>query len=325
MNRLLLLFFITALCCVAVNAQSDWNTYQVRTITSLVTQHDIPKSQKADMVISANPFPSKTKVVFTGRHRPIDVYSKNILKLWAETKNVTAQNLERLKEEISVVENGREFWMPVDSKITPDLLSVLRPNDEVQIYYFFIGGYNEKKIFYKTAENLRTGSPGPDAFKWIFVLERFVDPHPRQTISDSYPAQTLQQAIAKNNDAPQSSPQNASDIWFSPIQTRSKAKLVYTGEVRPLSGHRKALLAAWLSGKGFPADSVSRMLMKLLEARFLEGDNEYWIVMRDTTLNDISQNVKKGDATFVNTILLGNAKNGAALDWLFWCGDYLPN
>lgn len=245
----------------------------------------------------------------------MDVYSKNFVNLWASTRDIPKENGDRLQEEFLLIENTRQYWVPVDTMIASRLLSAFKANDEITIYFFFLGGFNEKSIYEKTPKKDRVGEPGPDSIRWIFALETFENTPAQKSVQDSFTPQTLRQTIDHNTEMPE----NTADVWFSPNQVRSKTNVVFTGETRATSEKSKKLLAAWLEQNQFPPDAI-RLMQN--EARFLEGDKEYWIIMRNTTLDEVKEKVKPGESVFLNTMLLGKVRNEKGTDWLFLCGQY---
>jgi hypothetical protein len=100
---------------------------------------------------------------------------------------------------------------------------------------------------------------------------------------------------------------------------KTKAKLVFTGDVRFISGKRKELRDLWFDTYGFPPGAAALMES---EAKFRDGDKEYWILMRARTLEHIQDNVGKGGQLFLNTILAGAVRNSKDVDWVFMAGEY---
>ena len=171
---LLLIFTFT----ISSFAQNDWHTYPVRTIAELIDATSGEPSKKADLIISANPFPSKTKASYTGKSRPIGKRTKDFIKLWTETRNVPASNAHMLVEEFLFREQGKEYWIPVIKKLVPFFGKELKEGDEIVIYYFFLGGYDEAKLIKKDSslsekEKKEAASKATGKIEWIFAVEEF--------------------------------------------------------------------------------------------------------------------------------------------------------
>lgn len=140
---------------VPVLAQNDFDTYPIRPMAELVSQHDVPENKKADFIISALPFPSKTAVTFTGEHRPIPKEKRDFILLWLQTRNLPKTNADPLVNEYRLVEGEVSYWVPVVKPLEPFFEKELKKGDLIVLYYFFMGGYS------KTSR------------EWVFVAEEF--------------------------------------------------------------------------------------------------------------------------------------------------------
>ena len=90
-------------------AQSDWHTYPARTIANIIEMHSGEVSNKSDVIISGDPFPSKTIVTYTGKRRPVGEYTKYFINLWVQTRNVPPENANMLVEEYLFRETDKEY------------------------------------------------------------------------------------------------------------------------------------------------------------------------------------------------------------------------
>ncbi len=293
-------------------AQDDWHTYPYREIADLLKQEQNiyeNAGKRGDIVISAKPFPAKTRVTYMGLKRPAGHYTRSFIKLWVSTRNVPAENADLLVEEHLFKEKGVEYWLPVHGKVAPSLATGLKSGDEVIIYYFYLGGFNGRSLQQKDTGSDKPTVPESDTLRWILAVERVEMPRA------DFALQILEKAI----DRTMEQPGKITEIWFDPRQVKSKAKLVFTGEVRPVSGKRARLRDLWMENYGFPA-GANRLMES--EARFLEGDKEHWIIVRTQTLAHIQENIGKGGSLLLNTILAGAVRNSDQIDWVFMAGEY---
>lgn len=162
----------------AARAQSDWDTYPPRTIADIVREHSGDSYAKADIVVSAKPFPSKTVVTYTGKHRPVGEYKNSFIRLWAQTRDIPASNADLLVEEYLFKEGEKEFWLPVHKQLVPFLDRELKPGDEITAFFFFLGGYNERKLIEKDSskdkkEKEKAAAAASAGTEWVFALEEF--------------------------------------------------------------------------------------------------------------------------------------------------------
>src|SRR4051794_24158860 len=117
MKQLLLTALLMIASSVSSFAQSDWNTYPARSIADLIQAHSGEVAKKSDVIISADPSPSKTLATYTGKHRPVSEYEKLFINLWVQSRNVPPENAGLLVEEYLFKENGKEYWIPVHKQL----------------------------------------------------------------------------------------------------------------------------------------------------------------------------------------------------------------
>jgi hypothetical protein len=309
--KLTIAFVLGQLLASAVVAQSDWHTYPVRKIFDLLQQEQqlADRRPPADMAISAKPFPAKTLVKYEGKKRPIGKYGRHFIEIWVQSRNVPPENAALLVEEHLFKEDDREIWMPVHKAVAPSLEESVKPGDEMIIYYFYLGGFNGKTLQDKDTLRDKSASIEEDKLKWMLAVERFEKPRPT-----AFVPQALEEAIDRNMEAPG----RILDIWFDPRQVRTKARLVFTGDVRPIPPRRQLLIDVWFEKYRFPVSAASLIAN---EARFLEGGKEYWIAVRNTTLEELRKAPKKNEPVVLNTILAGGIRNGDSVDWVFISGE----
>lgn len=300
---------LTALLSLPAYAQNDWHTYPRRAISEIVVQHSVETGRKPDFLISADPFPSKTVAVYTGKHRPVAGRTADFIKLWATTRGVP-QNAAKLTEEYLFKEKDKEYWMPVVSKLVPFLEKELKEGDEVMIYYFFLGGYNAKALQDKDASGARKIEGLPDRIDFVFVLEEFQKPRPVIVVKP----QPLSEAIDKNFKVPA-----GAEFALDPRQVKSNSRIVYTGETRNTSEKKLLLIGEWAASIG-GGPGVAQTLSR--EALFREGDKEYWIPVLSTILWNMEQQLVKGDTIVLNTLLAGGIRREAGIEWVFLGGVF---
>lgn len=304
---------------VGSSAQSDWHTYPVRSMAEIVRAHEGDAANKAELIVSADPFPSKTDVTYTGKRRPVNEYTKFFIGVWAETRNLPAQNTAMLAEEYLFKANDREYWMPVDKRLVPYFEKDLKEGDTITIYYFFIGGYHEKRLREKkadqTKENLAVARTLEDKVDWVFVVEEFRKPASNAAGESEYISQPLTAAVDNSLAGSGKVP----DFFVDPRQVKSKSSVIYTGDVRSVGEKKIRLLQLWVASRELPPKVIELLRQ---EVRFREGDNDYWLPVRSKILEDLKAQMKKGDALVIHTILAGGLSQGDSIDWVFVVGDY---
>jgi hypothetical protein len=309
MRHFIFTALLAGILAFSVNAQNDWHTYPLRTLSEIVDQHTVKTDRKPDMLVSADPFPSKTVAVYTGRHRPVAWRTSDFIKLWAESRGVP-QNAAKLTEEYLFKEKDKEYWMPAVAKVVPALNTELKEGDELMIYYFFLGGYNAKSLQDKDTSGAKKIEGLPDRLDFVFVLEAFS----KRTVADPVKEQMLTAAIDKDFKIPA-----GAEFALDPRRLKSKSRVVYTGEIRDTSEKRLALFKEWSRSEGLGAGALDYIKREVL---FREGDKEYWIPVLTTILADMQQQLVKGDTIILHNLLVGGIRGEGGIEWIFGVGAF---
>lgn len=318
MKQILYTLFLILAFALPSFAQNDWHTYPARTIAELISSHSGEALRKADLIISANPFPSKTKVTYTGKSRQIGKRTKDFIKLWVQTRNVPAGNADMLAEEFLFREQNEEYWIPVIKALVPFFGKELKEGDEIVIYYFFLGGYDEAKLIQKdtsVSEKAKheAASKATGKIEWIFAVEEFQKPAKSQ--AGAYITQSLAAAIDKDLE----NSGRKDEFLIDARQVKSKSKVVYTGEVREADENKMRFLKSWAESQGHPLGILGLLRQ---EARFREGDKDYWLPIRKKIADDMEQQLKKGDEVIIHTILAGGIAGADSVEWVFVVGEF---
>ena len=150
--------FLLALLLVVASAgpaRAQSPEHPVRTIHRLITDHDIEANRNVDFVITADPFPSRTIVVFTGEKRAVDKARVEFVSLWFETRGKPRSDSKAFENEYQLKEGDVVYWLPVLKELEPYMDKELRKGDLIELYYFFMGGYSKSSR------------------QWVFAVEEF--------------------------------------------------------------------------------------------------------------------------------------------------------
>lgn len=303
---------ILVLVSVSTNAfgQNDWHTYPDRTLAELEKDHTRDTTRKPDMIISADPFPSKTAVIYGGKHRPVNERTTEFVKLWAQSRNLSPETHTKLTEEYLFKENDREYWLPVLNKLAPFIEQELKPGDEVRIYFFFLGGYNPKTLQDKRNDGKKIEGL-QDRIEFIFVLEEFQKRKPPEPATKDQP---LSAAIDPSFKIP------AGSEWAADVRyVKSRSLLEWMGQTRATGPKRRLLIAEWGKTIGLTEEYQETFAR---EALFREGDKEYWIPVLRNVLMDMERQLVKGDKVLVSTMLLGGIRQSDGIEWVSLAGVF---
>lgn len=76
--------------CLSSQSEADWERYQPRALKSIVDAHDLRglehlkgvSARKNAMYVSADSFPSQTKLIYLGQSRPLPAKKTVLLNAW---------------------------------------------------------------------------------------------------------------------------------------------------------------------------------------------------------------------------------------------------
>jgi hypothetical protein len=122
--------------------QNDWAKYQSRTLSQIIKQHSkaaVDEKARIHLFFTADVFPSKVKVTYTGEVRTISSIRKEFIADWAKTRKVGEELVALFDEELLFKEDKTEYWLPVQRQVIPYFKEELKPGDSVELYLIWIG------------------------------------------------------------------------------------------------------------------------------------------------------------------------------------------
>ncbi len=78
-------------------------------------------------------------------------------------------------------------------------------------------------------------------------------------------------------------------------------------------------LKVWAESQGHPLEILE--LLKQ-EARFRDGDKDYWLPIRKKISDDMAGQLKKGDEVIIHTLLAGGMPQADSVEWVFIAGEF---
>jgi len=122
--------------------QDDWARYQSRTLSQIIKQHSkavVDEKARIHLFFTADVFPSKVNVTYTGEVRTISSIRKEFIAAWAKTRTVHEEVVALFDEELLFKEGKTEYWLPVQRQVIPYFKEELKPGDSVELYLIWIG------------------------------------------------------------------------------------------------------------------------------------------------------------------------------------------
>lgn len=299
--------FLTLVFTFQVKAQDDWQTYPVRSIEEIIALNPAESGRNGELVISGNPFPSKTSAVYLGKRRKINELTKDFIKIWVTTRNVPAENADLLVEEMLFKANGKEYWIPVITRVSPLFDKDVKEGEEIMIYYFFLGGFNPKKLNEKRTSKSDSKEILKDEINWIFAVEAFG--------KSLYKKLALSETIDKKLKASD----GKNGFVIDPRQLKNKAQVIFTGDVRKVEDKRLEFVRYWLETINAPSGTANLLAD---EMRFTQDGKDFWMPIRKSILAEMQARFKKGDAVEIHTMLPGGIVVKDDIDWIFITGEF---
>lgn len=161
---LLLLILMSPLLISTTFAQGfPWDDFKRRTLKEIVSMDakEIDDSEREKRVIfHADMLLSVIRVKYTGKSRPISDTKRDALKKWAQTfARNSDEYAAHFEQDMLFKEDGVEYWLPVQKKVSLYFPKELKEGEEVDIYIVRAGGVCSKKVC-----------------DWLFLVEEFQKP-----------------------------------------------------------------------------------------------------------------------------------------------------
>ena len=144
---------------------SDFKRHTLKEIVNIDHQEIDDSEQQDRAILHADMYPSVVRVRYAGKSRPIGQSKKGVLKTWAK---MFAQDPDsyasKYENDFLFTEDGAEYWLPVQKKVSLYFPKELKEGDEIDIFMVRAGGFCKKK-----------------ACDWLFLVEEFQKPKSNST------------------------------------------------------------------------------------------------------------------------------------------------
>ena len=134
--------------------QSAWDAYTPSTFASIIDQSRTDV-EAADIYFSANSFPSRVRVIWTGKVRTIDTERKAFISQFF--KFIRRPEGEAIfQKEVLVLEHNQEHWLPIQESLIAYLYKEVPAGEPILVFSMWMGAA-------KTARG----------HEWIFGVNEF--------------------------------------------------------------------------------------------------------------------------------------------------------
>jgi len=88
----------------------------------------------------------RAKVRYTGQFRGLSDELRRHIAIWADAFRVPQAPL-LFRQEVEVLENGTEYWMPVQEVLVAAMRAELKPGEEIEVSVIYIGRVPGRSMF----------------------------------------------------------------------------------------------------------------------------------------------------------------------------------
>jgi|SRR5438477_5014756 len=129
----------------AAQSTSKWCGYQLRTPGWIIANEaDTETVRTSDFIATADPFPSRVPVRFTGAVRSISDDRRLFLKNYFHFRNLQGSDT-LLQHEIQAADrDGDTLWFPIQETMLGDFRSEVAPGDSTTLFLLWAGAFGPK-------------------------------------------------------------------------------------------------------------------------------------------------------------------------------------
>src|SRR5208337_1742973 len=125
-------------------SEDPWEKYKPRTLRSIMEMSpDLPEgnpdSTKIEFYICADPFPSKIKLVYLAKSRPLSADKKQLITYWLRSKSLPATKVDLFLTEVLFREGTDEHWIAVQKPLLAALPKEVKKGQSFDGYVVFMG------------------------------------------------------------------------------------------------------------------------------------------------------------------------------------------
>jgi hypothetical protein len=161
MRKMLILSFLVLLpigCLPQQEDQSKWDKYQPRTLQSIIDVHQ-KYLEELDIFLSAESFPSRVKLVYLGKSRPLEGKHYELLKDWNKMIGIKDDLVSVFGTEMLFREGKKEYWIAVQKPLLDPLPKEVVVGKQFTAYIVWMGAIKDG-----------------DHWEWLFAMNEFDTP-----------------------------------------------------------------------------------------------------------------------------------------------------
>jgi hypothetical protein len=122
----------------------NYDAYEPRTLAELIAKYDVKELEERKVADGSSSFgasfPSRVRVAYAGEQRKIPDERKQFINDWVKTHRLDPRIGELFESELKFIEDGKEFWLPVQKQVIPYFAEELKKGEPVDLYVVIAGG-----------------------------------------------------------------------------------------------------------------------------------------------------------------------------------------
>lgn len=123
-----------------------WDRYTPSSFKEIISLHkEAVEEDSSEFTLSAAQFPSRVKVKYAGRYRPVSSDKKNIITYYFKSIISAESNAELFFNEYLFYEETTEYWLPVQDQVSKRIDGELSYGDIVHLYCMWLGAIRRNK------------------------------------------------------------------------------------------------------------------------------------------------------------------------------------
>ena len=126
-------------------ADFNYDAYQPFSIQKVIDVNH--EQQGRDFDIVASPLKYRVAVQYLGEQRKIRPHVHELIRMWAKAVQLGADVPATFKREIHVREADREYWLPIQQVLIPDLQKECRRACAADLYVMWLGSAKGDWVF----------------------------------------------------------------------------------------------------------------------------------------------------------------------------------
>ena len=125
-------------------AQSTWDRYQPRELREIIEAHagefdDNLARVDSTIAVSADDFPSRAWLEYTGLERPFAPDRKSVFRRWLRSMGRDTSRAALYEIEWLFREGEREFWLPMPNEVLSWGRENVQPGERVEVFVLWLG------------------------------------------------------------------------------------------------------------------------------------------------------------------------------------------